>query len=111
MKTAVIYARQKASATENTIFDQVTTCRKYATTYGIKVVNQYKDIVYPNNIQTSGLLSLLKDAKTSTWDLIIIDQLKELGRKQNETNKILKQLKSLNKQLIIVDLQKGDCCL
>lgn len=111
MKTAVIYARQKIFATENNINEQFLLCKDYASKNNVKIVKLYEDILYPNNHQTNGLMTLLKDAESSTWDLIIIDQIKELGRKQNETNKILKILKSLKKQLIVVDLQKGDCRL
>jgi len=108
MKTAIIYARQKQFATNNTIENQFAICKKFALEQNIKIVCQYKDTIFPNKTQLDGLTKLLKDAENSNWNYIIIDQFKELGRKLTEVNKILKHLSTNKKVLLVAEFKNGD---
>ena len=84
MLKAVIYARFSTDMQRDaSIEDQIRLYKEYAARQGIKVVATYSDRATSGaSLMRSGIQSLLRDAGTGSFDLVLAEALDRLSRNQ-----------------------------
>jgi site-specific DNA recombinase len=97
MPTAAIYARYSSALQQpSSIEDQVALCRRHAARLGYTVLDQcvYTDYEISGSQQhRAGYQRLLADAKSKTFEAILIEAQDRLGRNQAEMHSALNKLR------------------
>ena len=91
---AAIYARFSTDMQRDaSIEDQIRSCREYAARQGLRVVETYSDrAVSGASLMRSGLQKLLRDGRSSAFDVVISEGLDRLSRNQADIATLYQRL-------------------
>ena len=109
MTRAAIYARYSSDLqSEASIDDQVRLCRERAEQDGVTITKVYTDYAISGGSLNNrpGMLSLMADAKTGAFDLVIAEALDRISRDQEDIAAIFKRLNHGDVQ--ILTLSEGE---
>ncbi len=110
-RRAAIYARYSTDLqSDRSINDQFALCRTYAERNSFDVVKAYDDAAKSGSsmIERDGLLRLLADARSGSFDVVIVEALDRVSRDQEDMAAIYKRLKFLGIDIIAVHDGKAD---
>tara|TARA_R110002111_G_scaffold18776_4_gene45900 strand:+ start:1915 stop:3624 length:1710 start_codon:yes stop_codon:yes gene_type:complete len=91
---AAIYARySEDKQRESSIDDQVRNCTRWMDHNGMRIVQVYSDKAISGSVRARpGYLQMLEDSATSSFDVLIIDDLSRLSRDDYEMKGVLRKL-------------------
>jgi site-specific DNA recombinase len=111
MKRAAIYARFSSDLqSDRSIDDQLAICRAKAKRDGMKVVASFHDRAKSGAsiFGRQGLADLMAAAKTSDFDVVIVESLDRLSRDQEDMAAIFKRLSFVGVDLLTIHEGKAD---
>ncbi len=102
MKNAVIYARFSSYAqTEQSIEGQLRVCKEYAERNNINIINEYIDrATTGTNDNRPEFKRMIENAKSKTFDYILVYKLDRFSRNQYDSVVYKHQLKQLNVKVL-----------
>jgi len=108
MIKVALYARYSTDMqSENSIEDQLRTCRERAEREGWTVTETYSDrAISGTSMIRSGIQNLLADAKNKQFNIVMTEALDRLSRDQEDIAHIHKQLRFAD--IKIVTLSEGE---
>ena len=108
---AAIYARYSSDLQrDRSIDDQIVVCRRLADTNGWSVARTYWDRARSGAsiMGRDGLLSIMEDAKTGAFDVLVVESLDRISRDQEDLAAIYKRLTFIGIKIIAVHEGEAD---
>ena len=104
---AVIYARFSTDMqSDNSIEDQIRSCRDYAARQGLQIVEVYSDRAMSGaSLMRSGVQKLLRDGRSGAFDVVVSEALDRLSRNQADIAQIYQTF--LFSEIMIETVSKG----